>query len=1122
MADAILIVDDEPINLDVLNRCLNKAGLKTVIANSGEAALKRVKHIKPDLILLDVNMPGMDGFEAYRRLKAIDAVKDVPIIFLTANTNTKAKVKGLEMGAVDYITKPFHPEEIVLRVNKHLTIRDLQKQLEIKNARLQDSESKLDGILSAMDDYVFAFDTESRFTFSRTPTGKSPYAPPTGLIGKKHRDVMPPHVDALFVEALEKIKTGRIAEYDYALETGDRGGWYSVKLSPMFVAEEFVGSVAVVRDITERKRTEEALRESEELHRITLDNISDAVFITNDEGGFTFISPNVNVIFGYSFDEVQRFGNINKLLGDSFYKFEKLINLKEIQNIEHAIVDKANQKHILLISAKLVSIKGGTILYSCRDITERKQAEEILQKSEALYRQMFTSHSAVKMLIDPENGRIVDANPAASEFYGYPLDILKTMRIWEINMLSEAELLLKMKKAISEDRKHFLFRHKLASGDIRNVDVYSVSIDLDDKKLIFSIIHDITERKQAEDALQIERDNFSNILGTMNDGVYIVDRHYDIQYVNPVLQKDFGSYEGRKCYAYFHERTAVCPWCKNQEVFAGKTVHWEFHVDSNGRTYDLIDTPLKNPDGSVSKLEIFRDITERKLAEADLKKAKEAAEAANRAKSDFLANMSHELRTPLNAILGFAQLLAHGTNFDAEQKVYLGTIRRSGEHLLALINQVLDLSKIEAGCTTLTETNFDLWRLLDEMEDMFRLYAADRELELLFERTAAVPRHIRTDEVKLRQVLINLLNNAMKFTKAGGVTVRVKLTSEPEPVKKVKTSGVSITFEVSDTGPGIAPDELNDLFEAFVQTETGRESHKGTGLGLAISKKSVLLMGGEIKAESEVGLGTTIAFKILAGMADTADIQSGKPDRKIIALEPNQPRYRMLIADDIENNRKLLINLLNQYDFELKEAADGREAVEIWKEWRPHLIWMDIRMPVMDGIEATKRIRDYELRTTNRKSETADSDSIPDSRFLIRNSKIIAVTAVVFEENPVDIMASGCDDFLSKPFNQSEVFDLMTKHLGVRFVYEQSMETGSVRNVSADKAILTSARFDALPEELTIALKIAAERTDPKGSNAAIDRIRKHDEPLAAALAGLVKTYRFDIIQELSEQNDKE
>ncbi|MDM8554271.1 PAS domain S-box protein [Desulfococcaceae bacterium HSG7] len=644
------------------------------------------------------------------------------------------------------------------------------------------------------------------------------------------------------------------------------------------------------------------------------------------------------------------------------------------------------------------------------------------------------------------------------------------------------------------------------------------------------------EYKQAAEALKESEEKYRLITETSMLGIRSLDIQGNIIFANDATAEMFGYTREEIIGKHFSTMLDKSSLEKGNTLFekllSGKSVEGEITAlrknESKFPMYFSAAPAIKNGE-VVGITGVTQDITEKKKAELALKKAKEAAEAANRAKSAFLANMSHELRTPLNAILGFAQLLGHATNFNSEQHEHLGTIRRSGDHLLALINQVLDLSKIEAGRATLNVTNFDLCDLSDEMEEMFRLRAKNKELELLFERASDTPRYIRADKIKLRQILINILNNAMKFTETGGITVRVdaaetgflQKTRFPQPQEVAYRY---LRFEISDTGPGIAPDELDKLFEAFVQTRTGRESHKGTGLGLAISKRFVMLMGGDIKAESEAGLGTTFTFQIPVGMADASAIETGKPDRKIIALEPNQPRYRMLIADDVKTNRLIIINLLNPFDFELREAADGQEAVEIWKEWRPHLIWMDIRMPVMDGMEATKRIRNSELRMRNgelrmrnRKAEKADSNSIPDSEFQSRNSKIIAVTASVFKDDKVAVMASGCDDFIRKPFHESDVLNMMTKHLGVRFVYEQSIGTDSVRDKSADKNVLTSTRLNALPEEQRAALKISAIRTDPQGSNAAIDHIREHDKPLADALAGLVKTYRFDIIQELLE-----
>ncbi len=377
--------------------------------------------------------------------------------------------------------------------------------------------------------------------------------------------------------------------------------------------------------------------------------------------------------------------------------------------------------------------------------------------------------------------------------------------------------------------------------------------------------------------------------------------------------------------------------------------------------------------------------------------------------------MSHELRTPLNAILGFAQIMERNPNISSE-KENLRIIQRSGSHLLTLINQVLDLSKIEAGHITTEENCFDLFLLLDELENMLSLKADKKHLALQFDCAPEVPRHICTDEVKLRQVLINLLSNAVKFTGEGSVNLRISLKNHIDPKDKNKCI---ILFEIEDTGPGIAPEEMDHLFEAFGQTATGRETQEGTGLGLAISHKFIQLMGGDMHVKSEVGQGTTFSFDIRVQVVGADDMTQRSPTRRAIALEPGQPRYRMLIVDDKWDNRQLLLKLLNPFGFDLREAKNGQEAIDIWETWGPHLIWMDMRMPVMDGYEATKRIR-------------AQASRIP-------HIPIIAVTANVLEEGRAAVMSTGCDDIVIKPLKKL-IFLRCFKSISMSNSYMQPMK----------------------------------------------------------------------------------
>jgi CHASE2 domain-containing sensor protein/CheY-like chemotaxis protein len=607
-----------------------------------------------------------------------------------------------------------------------------------------------------------------------------------------------------------------------------------------------------------------------------------------------------------------------------------------------------------------------------------------------------------------------------------------------------------------------------------------------------------------------------------------------------------------------------------------------------------------------------QELVEKNLA---LEKAKQQAESANVAKSTFLANISHELRTPLNAILGFSQILSHDKNLRREQQQHIEIINRSGKNLLELINDVLSMSKIEAGKIALVEKTFDLYVLLDSIQQMLQLRAKTKGLEFQFELVGNIPQYIYSDEGKLRQVLINLLTNAIKFTERGGVTLRVQLQTEVKQTQNqkpnfdlssteisnqiatIKTTNDSffsrnfetfqheivrsqsdylswakskqqlifqgirllknrnilsspknqklisygvaslqkqeyfhegnysnylldedsqinhhdfeqqtsnyLIFEIIDTGFGISIEEINTLFNPFVQTEIGRKSIEGTGLGLAISREYVKLLGGDIRVTSLPNQGSMFSFNIKYSIVSEDESKIKVTNKRVISLTKNHHKYRILIVEDNIENCLLLIKLIEPLGFETKQAINGNEAVKIWKNWHPHLILMDIRMPDMDGYQATKIIRKLEQELKQEKPDFA-------------STIIIALTASTFDEQKENIFQAGCDDFIGKPFPEELFYETIARYLEVDYKYETEPKLYAKLDQNNKELVaplqITSDLLSVMSPEWIEQLHFSALSLNDQLAIELINQIPESEFILIQTLSNLVDNFRLDII----------
>jgi PAS domain S-box-containing protein len=833
------------------------------------------------------------------------------------------------------------------------------------------------------------------------------------IIGKKCYEVMHQLFNPVYGCPLKHSLTTKspahAEQYDPA-----SGKHFLAETSPVFDSSgEIVSILGAMYDITPLKETERVLVEGGENFQNIFQYSVSAMFIINQQYRIADVNQAACRLLEFSDDEL-----IGKHILDITHPDdhgitnERLFGIKKpgqkIFRMEKRYVTKSGHIVYGQVSASKVKRESKKDFYIAQvaDISSAIREKELLMAKAEQFKTLFTDSESMKLLIDPQTKKIIEANKAACKFYGYTHKEITQLTIDKINTLPEKQLERQMNRAMNNERSFFKIKHRLKNGETKNVEVHSGEIEYENKRLLYSIIHDATPIEKAQQALVESEARYRKMIDNMHSGVAVYKPYTDLsdfefvdfnkaaeritkssrkQIIGSTLMQQFPNMEKSELF-----KALVTCAKTGEDIFLPPL----FYKDKQREGWRKNHIYKLNTGEIVA---IFEDVTPEVIARKKLIEAKNKAEEADKLKSSFLANVSHEIRSPMNGIIGFAQRLSHPGLLEHKRSLYTRIIIESSSQLLSILNDVLDISKIETGQVAVSRHVTKLNAMLDDLYTFYKTSTTQKGLNLFVKKALSDSEAtIETDETKLRQILNNLINNALKFTPQGYIEFGYKHVNN------------NIVFYVKDTGIGIEESKQKKIFDRFSQVGANKYENNGTGLGLAICKSYVELMGGRITIQSTSGSGTTFKFDHPYQLTPKAPAHNTIVNEQVLQKNMKQTDApTILIAEDEDLIFASIREELHDLNIELLHAKNEAEAIEMVKEYTQiGLVLMDIKMSAMNGLEATQKIKD--LRP-----------ELP----------IISQSAHSMATEIIEALAAVCNKFLTKPIENKKLMGTLSAYL---------------------------------------------------------------------------------------------